>query len=335
MNGKFVLSLDFELLWGVRDKRTIQSYGKNITNVKEIIPRTIHLFEKYGISATFSTVGFLFAETKSELLGYIPDKKPSYEDKNLSPYNGHFDQVKESYSDDPYHFAPELIRSILNAKGQYVGTHTFSHYYCIVPGQNLEEFHEDLKAAVQIAEKYNCKLESIVFPRNQCNADYLSVCSSVGIKSYRGNEPFWANAVDLFTNNRFLLILQRIVRLMDSYVKISGHNTFNLKDLTKIENHKDKIQNIPASRFLRPYSKKASILEKLKIRRIKRSMTHAAKNKELYHLWWHPHNFGSNMEENFAGLEEILKHYEKLSRKYNFESASMESLTEELSQNMA
>jgi hypothetical protein len=32
--GAFVISLDFELFWGVRDKRTISGYGPNILGVR-------------------------------------------------------------------------------------------------------------------------------------------------------------------------------------------------------------------------------------------------------------------------------------------------------------
>src|SRR5450631_2733915 len=32
--GAFVISLDFELMWGVRDKRTIADYGRNILGVR-------------------------------------------------------------------------------------------------------------------------------------------------------------------------------------------------------------------------------------------------------------------------------------------------------------
>jgi len=36
--GTFVISLDFELLWGVRDKRTVADYGANILGVRRVIP---------------------------------------------------------------------------------------------------------------------------------------------------------------------------------------------------------------------------------------------------------------------------------------------------------
>lgn len=52
-------------------------------------------------------------------------------------------------------------------------------------------------------------------------------------------------------------------------------------------------------------------------------MTYAAKRGLLYHLWWHPHNFGRDIEENFNTLRNILAHYKKLNVKYNFESKTM------------
>jgi hypothetical protein len=59
-------------------------------------------------------------------------------------------------------------------------------------------------------------------------------------------------------------------------------------------------------------------------------MSHAAKKNLTYHLWWHPHNFGANQEENFRFLEKILIHYQKLHKKYGFESYSMSELARKL-----
>ena len=49
----------------------------------------------------------------------------------------------------------------------------------------------------------------------------------------------------------------------------------------------------------------------------------AARNKLLYHLWWHPHNFGLDTERNLAFLRQILEHYRELNERYGFESAHM------------
>ena len=55
-------------------------------------------------------------------------------------------------------------------------------------------------------------------------------------------------------------------------------------------------------------------------------MTYAAKRNETYHLWWHPHNFGANINENFKNLETIFKTYQKLNEIHNFQSITMTNL---------
>jgi len=189
-------------------------------------------------------------------------------------------------------------------------------------GQTNDQFREDIISALNIAKKYNIEQSSIVFPRNNVNIEYLNILKELGIKSYRGNFEHWAYEI---LDHKLKKEAQRVYRLFDSYINLSGCNTHNLnQSITSLP------MNIPASRFLRPYSNKLRFLEPLKQKRIKSSMTHAAKNGEMYHLWWHPHNFGSNMEQNFQGLEDILKHFKFLSETYGYKSASMESLTHEL-----
>jgi pyruvate-formate lyase len=52
-------------------------------------------------------------------------------------------------------------------------------------------------------------------------------------------------------------------------------------------------------------------------------MTYAAKNGEVYHLWWHPHNFGKNQDQNFKNLKEILDHFASLKNEYGMKSLNM------------
>src|SRR3954465_428947 len=127
----FIVSLDFELLWGVRDKRTIESYGPNIAGVREVIPSLLQLFDEFGISASFATVGFLFARNKQDLLQYIPSTLPQYGLSKYSPYaNGYLDKIGNSEDDDIYHYAGTLIDMIRQHPAQEIASHTFSHYYC-------------------------------------------------------------------------------------------------------------------------------------------------------------------------------------------------------------
>ena len=55
-------------------------------------------------------------------------------------------------------------------------------------------------------------------------------------------------------------------------------------------------------------------------------MTATAKKNKLYHLWWHPHNFGKNIEENFETLTSILDHYQELNKNYGMRSLNMQEI---------
>jgi hypothetical protein len=57
-------------------------------------------------------------------------------------------------------------------------------------------------------------------------------------------------------------------------------------------------------------------------------MSYAAKRNLVYHLWWHPHNFGKNLDSNLNMLTEILNHYTYLNKKYNFTSLNMKGLSD-------
>jgi peptidoglycan/xylan/chitin deacetylase (PgdA/CDA1 family) len=310
--GKLVISLDVELFWGVRDSKTIAEYGTNIKNEQHIIPRILKIFSKYNIHATWATVGLLFCKNKEEIFKFAPSQKPCYTNTKLNPYIA-IATIGTNKDDDPYHYASDLIHLIKDTPHQEIATHTFSHYYCLESGQTVEDFDHDLTAAVKVADKNGIKFSSIVFPRNQYATDYLQICLDHGIHIYRGNQSHWAYAThNVQANTNF----KRIYRLIDSYVNISGHHTYT-------PNYDQNLINVPASKFLRPFSNKLKLLESLKLRRIYKSMEHAAKNGQVYHLWWHPHNFGSNIEQNFAQLEKILDHYTQLNKKYNMNSVSM------------
>ena len=311
--GSFIISLDFELFWGVRDVLTKEKYGSNILGAKTAIPSMVALFEKYEAHATFATVGLLFCQSKEEVKKYSPELKPGYKNKLLSPYEENY---VESLSDlaDPYHSAKELIELLKKRPNIEIGSHTFSHYYCWEAGQSDDEFEADIKAAVKIAADNDVVLKSIVFPRNQVADGYLKICSKYGFTHYRGNPTKFFSERGGLKN--------RVLRLIDSYINICGDNSFGYDEIKE-----EFLYNIKASRFLRPYSSIFALLDGLKIKRIKNEMTVAAKQNKIYHLWWHPHNFGINQKQNLNMLEDILKHYNRLFKQYGFESHTMNQLT--------
>jgi hypothetical protein len=309
-NGYFIISLDFELMWGMRDKKTIENYGENVEGVHRAIPAMLNLFERFYVPVTFSTVGFLFMRNKQELLNHIPNILPEYQDQNLSPYGDYLNKIGNDATNDPYHYGAELVDLIKQHPQHEIGTHTFSHYYCLEPGQTLEAFHADLEMAIRVGNENGLNIQSLVFPRNQFNRDYLDVCRNLGITCYRGNETSWIYEA---RNGKEDNLWRRLFRLLDAYLPLSGYNIHD-----PVECMKEQPINIPSSRFLRPYSSKLKWLDGLRLWRIKQSMTAAARQRKIYHLWWHPHNFGKDLTENLKFLTAILEHQQRLQKKYGF-----------------
>jgi peptidoglycan/xylan/chitin deacetylase (PgdA/CDA1 family) len=316
--GSFVISLDFELQWGVWDVTTIKEYGNHIIGVKQVIPSLLNLFKEYNIKATFATVGFLFAKNKEELLQSIPNQLPSYTRENYNVYANEIPLIGEDEQTDPYHFGYSLLQLIKNSPHE-IGTHTHCHYYCLEEGQTEEQFGADIKAAKTIAEKNDIQIKSLVFPRNQVNEDYLDILKNNDIITYRGNPTSW-----IYKPRRFSAEVPfiRLCRLMDTYLPISGHNThtINVNEGLPV--------NVPASRFLKPFMPRLKWLERLRMNRIKTEMTKAAKDNKVYHLWWHPHNFGINLQQNLQFLNELLLHYRALNNQYGFVSQTMLEVAE-------
>lgn len=322
-NGVLVISLDYELMWGIIDVLTKEGYGQtHVKQVPEVIKRMITLFEKYDVHATFATVGMIMYPNAKELLADLPQVHPSYTNSVMSPYeHDYIQQIKPE--EECLFFQPEVVKEICKHNGMETGTHTYCHYYCWAEGQTTEHFDADIRKAVEVARRNGISLKSIVFPRNQVSDEYLKICAQNGITSYRGN------ALKYFDEpkSKWEGFKNRICRLLDAYINVGGMTSIPYDRLEQ----KEGMLNVCASRMLRPYSPKLSFLEGLRLRRIRSEMMHAAKEGELYHLWWHPHNFGANMEKNFGFLEDILKVYKDCHDRYGMQSLTMNEISRQLS----
>ncbi|TEA78623.1 polysaccharide deacetylase family protein [Allopusillimonas ginsengisoli] len=317
--GALVISIDFELYWGVRDKRSLESYRQHLAGVWQAIPSTLALFKSFGIHATWATVGLLYCKNSEEARCSMPTLRPNYERPNLCPYaylTSHDDL------DATYHFSPELIRLIAACPKQEIATHTFSHFYCKEDGQTLETFIADIDAAIKIARDHGFETRSIVFPRNQWNPDYLSALKDRGICCFRGNEASWFyQAVETRRQNP----LRRAGRFIDTYLNLCGHQTYVPAACAPGHPY-----NFPASRLLRPCATTLQLLEPLRLRRIRQSLLHAAKHGQVFHLWWHPHNFGVDTDNNIAFLRRVLEDFGKLRDRYGMQSLTMNELCEQM-----
>jgi peptidoglycan/xylan/chitin deacetylase (PgdA/CDA1 family) len=319
----FTISLDFELHWGGFEKWSLENYKSYFSNTRNIIPELLGFFKDYKVHATWATVGMLFHESKNSLVRDAPSLKPFYDISELSPY--HFIQnhgIGNSEEDDPYHFAASLVRKIVETPYQELGSHTFAHYYCNEPGQTVQQFRADLEAAQRSARLVDKQLKSLVFPRNQFNEEYLRACYEAGFIAVRDNPRDWFWNIQSTQSES---MWKRLNRGLDAYLPVGGKNTYSIDS---VQFRPGLPVCIPASRLLRPYRPKELFLNKMKINRIKKEMERAAQHGEVFHLWWHPHNFGHYPNESMEGLKQILDHFAMCREKYGMQSLSMGEIAE-------
>jgi hypothetical protein len=146
------------------------------------------------------------------------------------------------------------------------------------------------------------------------------VLLDAGFTAYRGNQDHWMYRDGHLASASYGTI-RRLIRAADTYLPIMGNHTSSLS----ISIPKGQLINISASRFLRPVSGH-SIIDKLQLNRVKSGMWEAASTNSVFHLWWHPHNFGRNTEANLMNLERLLEYYRVLNHEYGMQSLSMKEL---------
>lgn len=317
--GTLTISLDFELLWGIFDKIGTRYKQDYFSNTRKIIPMMLEKFAENGIQVTWATVGMLFAENQEEWREYTPEYLPSYRDKKFSAY----EWAKQNGIRPEVHFAPELIRLIRDTPGQELGSHTFAHYYTLMRGQSPEQFRQDLRATQRIAfDKFGVSLQSLVFPRNHINELYHGICFEEGYLFIRGNPKNW-----FWQETQHENLVKKLFRSADCFFSL-GKRTSYLN--TEIQPYPYEPLVIPASRILRPLNKDTHLLNSMRLARILEEMKMAAKHGEIYHLWWHPHNFGNDPDRSLRELDILIDQYLRLKEKFGMDSLHMKGLGEKV-----
>lgn len=317
MAGIFTISLDFELHWGVFDKKTRDGQRACYRNTIAVMPRMLELFATYGVHATWATVGSLMAADRFEWERLKPAVQPAYLIDRYSPYRWVLENgLSEEHS--WAHFAPDMVSRILQYPGQELGTHTFSHFYCLEKQSEPAAFGADLEAAIRAAALHRSRPVSLVFPRNQFNPVLLKTCFEYGIQTVRSNPSDWYWSP---VNNAGSGLMRKLARTADAYLQIGSRRSSY--PLSRIKIIPGEPLQLPASRFLRPWTKEYQFANHWRVNRLMQEMKLAALHNECYHLWWHPENFGEHPEENMKGLEKLLQQFRNCSEQYGMTSWNM------------
>lgn len=280
MSADIVISIDFELRWGVHDAKGVDSYRRNLEGVREVVPRTLEAFRERGVRATWAIVGALACDGWDEWRARAP-AWPRYLDRGL----GWRDEWARQ--DPRLYFAPDLVEEVRRCPGQELGSHTFSHVYMGEPGFVRRDAMADAAAVTQLfREKWQVTPKSFVFPRNQ--VAFTDVLRDEGFTIWRTTpDAFYWSATSAGEQNG----LTRLLRATDSLVPWTVH-----RRPRRAPDH--------ASSHLVRFGLSAAVW-RLHVRRLVGEAARLADGESL-HLWWHPHNLGADVDRSVLRLQELL-----------------------------
>ena len=308
-----MISLDFELHWGMRDHTAVDPVVTRwLVASRSMVVTLAELFARREVRATWATVGLLFATTAAEARALSPATRPAYRVAQLDPYP---EPIGPSEDEDPLHLAGSLVDRVASIPGQELASHTFSHYYCLEPGPGADAFRADLQAAQAAADHRGLRLRSLVLPRNQWNPGLAPVLVQTGFECYRGPQPGWAHRSRSGADSGPVV---RAARFGSTWAG-PAVPTFTWHELLEPSG----LCNIPASAFLRPWAPSTKALQPLQDRRITKALHDAARRGRIVHLWWHPHNFAAHPTENLERLHRLLDEFDRLRSSQGITSLAM------------
>lgn len=309
---RFVLSLDFELLWGVVDSDRYALYRSWVQQVPFIVDNLLYLFDRFNIRATWATVGLMMCESKEEMLLRLPKQNPGFKDPKLD-VRRYINEFVGDTQDDTCHYGMSLIRRIINCTGQEIGSHSFSHFNCLEPmlGDPKCSFEADLDAMRDISHDRGIDLNSFVFCRNQYNDDFVDCLANFGYKIYRSS--IWDRSSKIHLGHR-------LYRRMSSYLPINIDSELDIR----VEKNSNQILNHRESFFFVVHSNRT--LQKIHNYTLLRKLNAALVNGRDFHLWFHPWNLGKDVNNGIESLTEIFAEIADLSSRYSVKSVNMGDL---------
>jgi hypothetical protein len=309
--GVFTISLDFELIWGTRDKYGIERFREACRIEREtVIDRLLGLFVEFQMPATWCIVGHL-------MLDHCTCENGVKHKEVIPPQHS---WCKDWFAHDPcsdeksapLFYGRTLVQKIQKCDvPQEIGSHTFSHVIFGDPGCSTDTARTELAACVRAAADLGIEMQSFVFARNSIG--HLELLRQNGFRIYRASEPQW---YDRFPSG----IMKRVMRF--ATVLAASDPPVVLP-----EEAGDGLWNVPASMLYFPmHGIRRFIPMHLRVKRAIKGLDAAAFQKKIFHLWFHPTNMADHIETMFDGLRQILEHARILRDRQMLDFLPMKSL---------
>jgi peptidoglycan/xylan/chitin deacetylase (PgdA/CDA1 family) len=293
----FIVSIDTELAWGSFDRDGLENYGSQYAQERDIIRKLVHLFERYGISATWAVVGHLFLRRCSR-------EGPDSHDHVLQPDYSWYPRgwlSHDPFSDvesAPFFYAPDVLDLILESPQPHeIASHTFTHAILGDPECTRDVAYSQLAECRRLGNQKGIDLVSLVFPRNSIG--HLDVLWEQGFISFRGSERNW------YSGRRVSRRLRQFCHFADRFLAVSPP-VYDELDCHQYTSEPRCLVDLPASMFYVPCGGAWSLVRvSTRVRQAMKGIDRAVRKKALFHLWFHPVNLATSpflME----GLEKIL-----------------------------
>jgi peptidoglycan/xylan/chitin deacetylase (PgdA/CDA1 family) len=294
--GAFVVSIDTELAWGEAHRRDGSQRGHRFDAERPVIDAILDLFARYRIAATWAIVGHLFLDACGDDGG---DPHPDL----VPPEYDWLDEgwlavdPRSTIEAAPHWYGRDIVDAVLACPvPQEVGSHSFSHVIVDDPACTPEVFGSELAAAGRVAADRGVELRSFVYPRNSIGQ--IERLAEHGYRSYRGGRP-----AAPFAGRRGWQ--RRALTLVDKLHPLPGSATLPAR-------HGSGVWNVPQTYLFAPATTGRRLPPALWARRPRARLRQAARDRSLFHLWFHPYNVTADPERALAALEVVCREAARL-----------------------
>lgn len=311
--GVFIISIDVEFNWGRFDRSDREECWRLEEDGRRIIQELLELFEHHQVGATWALVGHLLLESCTAA-GSRPHPEIRRPETPWFPDDWYrFDPCSNSI-DAPQWYAPDVVRSIIAAGGGHeIASHSFAHILFGHPGCSAESAGDDLAAAAAAAREHNLALESMVFPRNSIG--HLDLLSAHGFRAYRGEDPTF-------------------YRSWPRPLRRAAHFAADFLALPPPVSRPERVGslwNIPGSMMLQGMDGLRALIPPVcRLARALSGLRRAARERSVFHLWFHPSNLAVGRSKLLQVLDRTLTAARQLEARGDLEILTMGDLATRL-----
>ena len=306
--GAFTLSLDFELIWGTQDIAGPGGFRKAcLLERKRIIDDLLALLDEFEIPATWCTVGHLFLDACDGRHSDLARPTHAWLKADWYQHDPGGGENNESVF-----LGKSLVAKILACPTkQEIGFHSFSHVIWGDPGCSREVAESEIKACEAAAAWTLSRPISFVFPRNQVG--HLDVLAAHGIRVFRGPGPRF------YERDENPGLVGRLAHFLEVLAGTPAPTVMP-------ETTKEGLVNLPGSMIYLPaHGIRGFIPVSRRVKRALAGLENAARQRRVFHLWFHPTNLADRYAFMLDGLKQVFSEVRSLRRAGRLEVRTMGS----------